>query len=41
VAIVVTDAPAVAAAIELFRTVRDAAADGRSAAAGATGEVLC
>ena len=39
VAIVVTDETAVAAAIELFRFVRDAAADGHPAAASATGEV--
>ena len=39
VAIVVTDAAAVSAAIELFRTVRDAVADGQSPSA--TGEVLC
>ncbi len=40
VAIVVTDAPAVAAAIELFRDVRAAAAETGSATAGAD-EVLC
>ena len=38
VAIVVTDETAVAAAIELFRFVRDEAADGRPAAASASGE---
>ena len=41
VAILVTDAPAVSAAIELFRTVRDAAAEGRANPAGAAGEALC
>ena len=41
VAIVVTDASAVAEAAELFRTVREAAIEGRAAAAGAAGEVLC
>jgi cardiolipin synthase len=41
VAIVVTDDPAVAAAIELFRSVRAAASDGRPAAAGAQGQVPC
>ena len=40
VAIVVTDAPAVEAAVELFRTVRGAAS-GRSAAQDEAGEVLC
>lgn len=41
VAIVATDPSAVAVAIELFRSVRDAMADGRPAAAGPAGEVLC
>jgi phosphatidylserine/phosphatidylglycerophosphate/cardiolipin synthase-like enzyme len=41
VAIVVTDASAVAEAAELFRTVREAAIEGRAAAAGAAGEILC
>ena len=41
VAIVVTDAPAVETAVELFRTVRSLAAAGRPAATGTTGEVLC
>jgi cardiolipin synthase len=41
VAIVVTDASAVEAAIELFRSVRDAAGAGRPAAARTTGEGLC
>jgi cardiolipin synthase len=41
VAIVSTDAPAVDAAMELFRTVRDEAAQGPSATAGASGGVLC
>jgi cardiolipin synthase len=41
VAIVVTDAAAVAVAVELFQAVRDAATDGRPAVAGSTGEALC
>jgi cardiolipin synthase len=41
VAIVVTEASAVAEAVELFRTIRDAAAEGRDAATGAAGRVLC
>jgi hypothetical protein len=41
VAIVVTDQPAVASAIELFRSMRDAATGGRQAAAGAPGEIPC
>ena len=41
VAIVVSDASAVAEAVELFRTVREATPEGRPAAAGAAGEVLC
>lgn len=42
VAIVVTDASAVAEAAELFKNIREAAAaEGRAAAAGAAGEVLC
>ena len=41
VAIVVTHASAVAEAAELFRTIREAAVDGRPAASGAAGEVLC
>ena len=41
VAIVVTDAAAVAVAVELFQAVRDAATDGRPSAADSTGEALC
>lgn len=41
VAIVVTDPSAVAEAADLFRTVREGATEGRPAAAGAAGEVLC
>ena len=41
IAIVVTDTPAVAAAIELFGFVRDAATEGRATDAGAAGEVPC
>ncbi len=41
VAIVITDAPAVAEAAQLFRTIRDAASEGRADAAGAADEVLC
>ena len=41
VAIVVTDAPAVAEAAELFKNIREGAAASRGAAAGASGEVLC
>ena len=41
VAIVVTEATAVAEAAELFRTVREAAAEGRTPGAGAADEVLC
>ena len=41
VAIVVTDPSAVAGAAELFKDIREAAAEDRAAAAGAAGEVLC
>jgi phosphatidylserine/phosphatidylglycerophosphate/cardiolipin synthase-like enzyme len=41
VAIVVTDAPAVNAAIELFRSVRNAVSEDRPAARGDRGEALC
>jgi phosphatidylserine/phosphatidylglycerophosphate/cardiolipin synthase-like enzyme len=41
VAIVVTEPAAVACAVELFTAIRDATADGRTASAGAAGEVLC
>lgn len=41
VAIVVTEASAVAEVAELFRTVREASIEGRPAAAGAAGEVIC
>ena len=41
VAIVVTEASAVAGAAELFQTVREVEAESRPAAAGAAGEVLC
>jgi len=41
VAIVVKDKEAVATAIELFRSVRDAMASGQPAAAGGTGEASC
>lgn len=41
VAIIVTDADAVAAAAELFRTVREGAAKGRSAGEGAADEIEC
>lgn len=41
VAIVVTEPKAVADAVELFNTVRDAAAERRTKSAGAAGEVLC
>jgi cardiolipin synthase len=41
VAIVVTEASAVAEAAELFRTIRDAAAEGGAAAAGAADRFLC
>ena len=40
VAIVVTDPPAVAVAVELFQAVRDAATEGRAATAGSTDEAL-
>ena len=41
VAIVVTEAAAVAVAVELFQAARDAATDGRQAAAGSTDQALC
>jgi phosphatidylserine/phosphatidylglycerophosphate/cardiolipin synthase-like enzyme len=41
VAIVVTETSAAAEAAELFRTIREAAAEGPAAAAGAADEVLC
>jgi phosphatidylserine/phosphatidylglycerophosphate/cardiolipin synthase-like enzyme len=41
VAIVVTDAPVVAAAIELFQAARDAVPAGRPAAAGSSDQALC
>ena len=41
VAIVVTAASAVAEAVELFKNIREAAAESRAAAAGAADEVLC
>jgi phosphatidylserine/phosphatidylglycerophosphate/cardiolipin synthase-like enzyme len=41
VAIVVTEASAVADAVELFKNIREAAAESRASAAGAADEVLC
>jgi phosphatidylserine/phosphatidylglycerophosphate/cardiolipin synthase-like enzyme len=41
VAIVITDQPAVASAIELFRSIRDASTGSRQASAGTPGEVPC